>query len=668
MLLKRIHIQNFRSVCNAEIELSTQTAILGGNGVGKSTILKALDRFYGASTQVELTDFFNRDAREPIRISLTFHKFSDDEVTRFASRIHNGEMSVMRVFEAAGRQTGHYFGLTMRNTDFTSVREISGANEKKLDYKRIKESDPQKYAALPTLTKAAEIEDALLLWEEANVQHCQLALDDGRFFGFTNVANGALQKSTAFVFIPAVRDAAADAVDNRSSAIAKLMELVVRSAIQQREDIQTWQARISQEYRTLTNPDNLPELNTLADDLTKTLQHLYSESSVDLQWKPATEFDMPLPTADVALEDGGFQTSVDRQGHGLQRAFIITLLQHLALAVNGESAQEPRFTGPGILGSLTAVPMQTRSLPGLILAIEEPELYQHPAKQRHFASVLHRLTAGTVPGVAATTQVIFASHSPYFVSVDRFDEVRVARRHMLSGSDCQQCRVTEASLAVVAARLEGAFLEQPGSRDLNGLRSRLHIFSSDLAEGFFADLVVLAEGPSDKAALLATANLLGIDLEALGVSVLVVDGKQSMPNPAAIFITLGIPTYLVWDCDLKAGKPEHEYNSVLQRLTQAEPRTANIRVGSTFVSESFAMFQTCLDDVLRVELGTQLYADLLATLVVELSLTDRKNPEKFPAVVTALVARAASHGYVSNTMRQIVEAIANAARASRSRS
>lgn len=32
--------------------------------------------------------------------------------------------------------------------------------------------------------------------------------------------------------------------------------------------------------------------------------------------------------------------------------------------------------------------------PDLILAIEEPELYQHPTKQRHFARVLDALSSG----------------------------------------------------------------------------------------------------------------------------------------------------------------------------------------------------------------------------------------------------------------------------------
>src|ERR1035441_10705269 len=52
MILKSAHIKNCRSLRDVEVPFGKQTAILGGNRAGKSTILKALDRYYGASTSV----------------------------------------------------------------------------------------------------------------------------------------------------------------------------------------------------------------------------------------------------------------------------------------------------------------------------------------------------------------------------------------------------------------------------------------------------------------------------------------------------------------------------------------------------------------------------------------------------------------------------------------
>src|SRR3546814_19181613 len=53
--------------------------------------------------------------------------------------------------------------------------------------------------------------------------------DDGQFFGFQNNSRGKLQRHTSFVFVPAVREASADAADGKASVIGKLLELLVRS-------------------------------------------------------------------------------------------------------------------------------------------------------------------------------------------------------------------------------------------------------------------------------------------------------------------------------------------------------------------------------------------------------------------------------------------------------
>src|SRR5690606_28365701 len=102
-------------------------------------------------------------------------------------------------------------------------------------------------------------------------------------------------------------------------------------------------------------------------------------------------------------------------------------------------------------------------MPGLVLAIEEPEVYQHPTKQRHFASVLTALSSGALPGVAATTQVIFASHSPLFVSTDRFDEIRLCRRTLVEDQQFKECRLSVATLDQIAKELETGWNRAPGS-------------------------------------------------------------------------------------------------------------------------------------------------------------------------------------------------------------
>ncbi len=345
MILKRVRVRNFRSIRDITLELGSQTAIVGGNGAGKSTVLRAIEKFYSPSSTVELDDFFGRQVNEPIEIELTFTAFNEVEKDIFRERIHNDEMTVVRIFEASGgKGNGRYFGVTAQHPDFAAIRAASSATQQRAEYKAVREKGGS-FASLPSISKAEQIWPALEEYEESHIAECELLRDDGQFFGFTNVAKGALQKATSFVFIPAVRDASADALDARGAVIAKLLELVVKSAIQRRKEIQEFQGKITAEYKELTDPGRLHELGHLSDELTDTLQVFYPEAAVNLNWRPAQDFIIPLPSAEVLLDDDGFEGPVDKKGHGLQRAFILTLLQHLAKATSAE-AETASATAP----------------------------------------------------------------------------------------------------------------------------------------------------------------------------------------------------------------------------------------------------------------------------------------------------------------------------------
>ena len=214
MILKRVSVRNFRSCRDTTVDAGNQTAIVGGNGTGKSTVLRAIERFYGQSTVVEIDDFFGRQVNEPIEIALTFTQFSELEKEMFAPRIHDDEMTVVRVFEAsAGRNNGRYYGATRQHVAFAGIRSAPNATSQRTLYNALRQQGGD-YATLTAVSRADQIPDALAAWEVDHDGLCELGRDDGQFFGFTNVAKGALQKATSFVFIPAVRDASVDALDS----------------------------------------------------------------------------------------------------------------------------------------------------------------------------------------------------------------------------------------------------------------------------------------------------------------------------------------------------------------------------------------------------------------------------------------------------------------------
>src|SRR6185312_13434883 len=505
MQLERARIKNFRSLRDVEVAFGAHTALIGGNGAGKSSILKAIEKFYSTSKSCDADDFFGRDQGQPIEIELTFHQLSHEETAAFEDRVRDGKLIVTRIFDGSAA-SGRYHGVVPQIADFVAIRMHSAATPKRAAYNELRDSNPL-YAELPNAGSAAAVDQALLDWEANHSDQLVLLPDDGQFFGFQNNSRGKLQQHTSFVFIPAVREASADAADGKASVIGKLLELLVRSKILQRTDVQAFKAQMTEAYQALVSVENMPELGVLAGTLTADLRGLYQDAEVSLIWRDVGEMPVPLPMADVFLKDDGFGGPVDRQGHGLQRAFIFTLLQHLARTAVPEADEAPAEASDGA-GVAAADVAQA---PTLILAIEEPELYQHPTKQRHFAEVLRGLSSGTLPGAQGHTQVIFGSHSPMFISMGKADEIRLTRRVPCADSELKQCSLQGLDLDVVAQTLERGWDKPPGTYSALTLMPRLHILGAELAEGFFANGVILVEGRSDKAALTATARMLGVN-------------------------------------------------------------------------------------------------------------------------------------------------------------
>ncbi len=629
MQLERARIKNFRSLRDIEVGFGAHTAFIGGNGAGKSSILKAIEKFYSTSKICDADDFFGRDQGQPIEIELTFHQLSDQEAASFEGRVRDGKLVVTRIFDG-GASSGRYHGAVPQIPDFVAIRSQSAATPKRAAYNALRENNPL-YADLPNAGSAAAVDQALLDWETAHPAQLVLLPDDGQFFGFQNNSRGKLQRHTSFVFIPAVREASADAADGKTSVIGKLLELLVRSQILQRPDVQAFKAQMTEAYQALVSAENMPELGTVAGTLTADLRGLYQDAEVALNWREIGEMPVPLPMADVFLKDDGFGGPVDRQGNGLQRAFIFTLLQHLART----AVPEADDAGAGdVVGGSSDGPAVVAEAPTLILAIEEPELYQHPTKQRHFAEVLRGLSSGTLPGVQGHTQIIFGSHSPMFISMGKADEIRLTRRSACADSALKQCSLQALDLGIVAQKLERGWDKPAGSYSAQTLMPRLHILGAELAEGFFANGVILVEGRSDKAALTATARILGVNFEAAGIAILSAEGKANLDRPYVIFHELGIPTFLLWDCDqnLPEAKRTPAIDLALSKLAKPD-QVFNDAPTEDLVSDCYAHFGKTLEHRLKEDINPDIHAACLAAACEPFGVHPSNDTQKIPEVV-----------------------------------
>lgn len=649
MQLERARIKNFRSLRDVEVEFGSHTSIIGGNGAGKSSILKAIEKFYSTSKSCDVDDFFGRDQSQAIEIELTFHQLSDQEIDSFEDRVRDNKLVVTRIFDGSAT-SGRYHGVVPQIPDFVPIRSHSTATPKRAAYNALRENNAA-YADLPNANSAAAVDQALLEWEANHPDQLVLMPDDGQFFGFQNNSRGKLQRHTAFVFIPAVREASADAADGKTSVIGKLLELLVRSQILQRPEFQAFKAQMTEAYQALVSAENMPELGVLAGTLTADLRGLYQDAEVSLSWREIGEMPIPLPMADVFLKDDGFGGPVDRQGHGLQRAFILTLLQHLARTAVHEAEE---ILTEGEVAGEEASAAAVAQAPTLILAIEEPELYQHPTKQRHFAEVLRGLSSGTLPGVQGHTQVILGSHSPMFVSMGEAQEIRLTRRSLCDDSEFKQCELRSLDLGVIAGKIGEAWQKPVEQYTAATLAPRLHILGTELSEGFFANGVVLVEGRSDKAALFASAKLLGRSFEEAGIAVLSAEGKGNLDKPYAIFRELGIPVFVLWDCD--NGQKEAAANLALLRLCRPEEDLQECSP-ATIIGAHYAHFQDTLESLFKEELTSDMLSACLAHACEPYGLTPSKETQKIPEVMHQTLLAAKKQGASCPTLEALVKAI-----------
>ena len=645
MIINSIRVQRFRSIKDQTLECDNLTALVGPNGSGKSSFLRALELFYAGSVNLDQDDFYNRDIEREMIITIVYSKLTADALGKFSRYVQDGILSIERVITFSnGKFTATYHGSRLQCSEFVLIRSVVSAKEKKEKYNKIRSQ--AQFEALPDWKNTDQAQKELENWEKKNPANLERIRDDGQFFGFTEVAQGYLGKYTRLLFISAVRDVSVDAEDKRGSVLTDLMDLVVRNVLANKDEVNKLNKDTQTRYEEILDPSKLSELKSLSTSLNKTLKTFVPDASVNLLWQPLEQISIPMPKADAKLVEDEFESSIERTGHGLQRAFIFTLLQHLELAQYKVSSENTYEEGTARHGSVV-------EMPNLILAIEEPELYQHPNRQRHLSKILLQFTTGPTPGVAEKTQILYATHSPFFVGIDRINNIRLIRKVSAGRNMPKMSRVVRTSLDTIAELLWKADGERGEKYNESTLIPRLQsIMSPWMSEGFFANVVVLVEGEDDRAAILAMAQHKGSDLESMGISVIPCNGKTNIDRPALIFRELGIDTYLIWDSDKNGNNAKPEDNHRLLRILGE--KTSDWPSG---VFDSYSCFEKDLDDTLTSEFGEGHFKKYLKGCQDELRIPKEKHAKKNPVVIEKILKKAEESGLCCKTLEAIIDKI-----------
>jgi predicted ATP-dependent endonuclease of OLD family len=167
---------------------------------------------------------------------------------------------------------------------------------------------------------------------------------------------------------------------------------------------------------------------------------------------------------------------------------------------------------------------------GLVILIEEPELYLSPPAQRHLHRLLRKLSA------RGRNQVLYSTHSPVFLGVDRLDELVLVRHDERTGTRLLQ---PEALSQKQAFRMNAEI-------------------DAERAEIFLSRAVLFVEGRTEKLAFPFIFEALGYDADQEAIAIVDCAGKGNMPLFAEICNACGIPYIVVHDRDAPRGSEPAE--------------------------------------------------------------------------------------------------------------
>jgi putative ATP-dependent endonuclease of the OLD family len=459
MKIKRVRIENFRCLHKVDISLEDVTSFLGPTGAGKSTVLRALDWFFNGEKSVALSDEDLHSARTSRRVSVEveFNDLSSRDWETLGHYASPGTSSVI-VWRTWEEGEDKITGKGLAFPPFEAVRQEVAAMDKRRAYTKLREERPD--LGLPSAGSAAAVEEGMRAWElENREQLTDTEIEGTHFFGFAGQSK--LAELIDFVFVSADLRAYEEADDSRSSALGRILDHAVDRS-EAANEIRAAEEGIAHEREEIHKKVYGAVLDSISTALSREVSLLTFGRSVRVL--PLVQVPKPVRTVfRVRVQDGAAETSVYRQGHGFQRALIIAALKYLAGRRNPEA------------GSRT-----------LCLAVEEPELFQHPAQARTFAEVLRGLAASS-NGLA---QVMYATHSPVFIDHGHYREVRRLSRDFAEGHPTTT--VNQVSDLELCEALEPHGVKADSVRRQTGLRC-----VSTLAEGFFADVAVLVEGDTD---------------------------------------------------------------------------------------------------------------------------------------------------------------------------
>ncbi len=640
MKIESVKIENFRSYKEETIQLDDYTCFVGPNGAGKSTVFNALNIFFreykdsGTDlSKLTANDFHHKDTSKDIRITITFNNLSALAKESLSDYVRQDKLIVTAIakYDSSNERADvKQYGNRLGFTEFRGYFEALKNNAKASELKEIFVNLQSKHNGLRSATTKDDMAASLQEYEAANPTKCVLIPSEDQFYGISRGSN-KLAPHIQWVFVSASKDATEESEESKTSALGQLLARTVRSKISFDEKIAAIRNQTRNEYQALLDAEQ-----SVLDDISKALQNrltswAHPNISAQVLWKqdPEKSIKVEEPWAYIKIGERGFEADLSRFGHGLQRSYMLALLQELAL-------------------------LDSENSPTLIMGIEEPEIYQHPPQARYLAETLLDLSE-------KGAQLLLCTHSPLFIPGDSFDKIRIVR-------ECGNPSYTSVhSLSYDSLSKE---LNNTGEKLLkeSGMIAKLYpSLNPIINEMFFCKVLFLVEGNEDVAYIISYLMLTGkiLEFRKYGCHIVPVDGKNRLIKPLAMAKLLSIPAMVIYDADTNKTRADEiikhkKDNKAILELqghnTESEWPTDDI------IKPNLTCWHTNLTDKIKNEFGVPKWEEYRTKS--SKFYDDAGDLEKNPLAVAKTLEIAWADKKVSTILSELVDRLLEFARTS----
>jgi hypothetical protein len=232
------------------------------------------------------------------------------------------------------------------------------------------------------------------------------------------------------------------------------------------------------------------------------------------------------------IDPGSEQSSRARTARDLVDTAIASQAEHR------QSPSDPPGATEAAHGLVSATETwEEAGLTGVVVLVEEPELFLTPQTQRYLYRRLRRLAG-------MGNQVLYSTHSPSFLNVARLQELVLTEHDPAAGTRLVQPEPLAASDEF------RAYSE----------------FDATRSEMFLSRAAVLVEGQTERLALPFVFQALGHDPDREGISIVECGGKPNIPLIARVAMAAGIPFVAVHDRDAPEGEDPIQSEQVLNEM------------------------------------------------------------------------------------------------------